>query len=172
MNKNLRSPDTKEPSSLFTDILRAFGGAGRALAGILLIILGMVVMVVGMAPIKLHGLGRDILGEDATTAGLLALTVAGWLTVGLGLLVMGAGVLLLGKRGKALSVRFGCLLFLGGIATYLGDLILNQGPKGPEAVFEVNVARTLGLVAALLGILLMSLALGWLTEGRGGIFDD
>jgi hypothetical protein len=165
MDNNRRSLDTKKPPS-------PIAGAGRALAGILLITLGLVIGVIGMAPIKLHGLAEDILGEDATTAGMLALMVAGWLTVVLGLLVMGAGVFLLGKRGKSLSVRFGCLLFFGGIAIYVGDLILSQGPNGPERVFEVNVARTLGLLAALLGILVMALALGWLTEGRGGIFDD
>ena len=97
----------------------------------------------------------------------LALTVAAGLTLGLGLLLMGVGVFVLGKRGKALSVRIGGLLFLGGIATYLGDLLFNDEPLLPLAS-----ARTWGLLAALVGILVMALAMGWLTEGKGGIFDE
>ncbi len=166
MNKNRRSPDLQNASSPPPDDkLHTIGGAGRALAGMLLTILGLVIGLIGGFLVEQsHGLGKDILGEDATVASVLALKIAGFLVLGLGLLLGAAGVFLLGKRGKALTVRLGCFLFVAGIATYLVDLVLDQGPN--------KIARLVGLLSALLGIILIAAANGWLTGGRGGIFDD
>lgn len=166
MKKDRRSPNLQDASSSSPDDnLHTILSAGRALAGMLLTILGLVIGLVGGFLVEQpHNLGKDILGEDATMAGLLALKVVGFLVLGFGLLLGAGGAFLLGKKGKALTVRFGCFLVVAGIATYLGDLVLNEGP--------IKMARLVGLLSALLGIILIAAANGWLTGGRGGIFDD
>jgi len=155
-------PDRTFPSPSPDDNPQATPGAARALAGLLLTTLGLVIAIVGGIVIKDQRLAGEIVGEGATVASMLAVKVAGCVTLGLGLLLFVAGMALLGKGGKALVVRFGCLLFAGGIAAYVADLMLNDGPN--------KLARLFGLLAAALGIFVTAAAKGWL--GGRSIFDD
>jgi hypothetical protein len=178
MNKNRRSLDTQNPPSPCPDDnLRASAGEGRslagmllstlrALAGMLLTTLGLVTSIVGGVLAKemiraLLGMHQHV-GEGIPTARTLALLVAGFLTFGLGLSLLVAGMFLLGDRGKVRMVRFGCVLFFGGIASYLGNLIVNHG--------QSRLASGLGLLAAALGLLGIAAAKGWI--GKGSIFDS
>lgn len=141
-NNPLPSEPRDVPSSSLADDLPTNVGPVRGLAGILLILLGMAVLIASL-----------IIRDGNITGRMPTFPFAGMLTKLVGVMVFAVGMFLLGKGGM---VRFGCVLLVGGCAAYFGNLIINHEYGG--------AANGLGGLAALLGIILIAIANGWLGQ--------
>jgi hypothetical protein len=112
----------------------------QGLAGMILVVAGMAILVASL-----------IIRDGNLTGKMLTFPYAGLLTRVVGTIVMVLGMAFLGRGGM---VKFGCVLMIGGAAAYLGNLIINQEVMG--------LANGLGGLAALLGLILIAVANGWL----------
>jgi hypothetical protein len=122
------------------DDLPAKAGPVSALAGMVLVVLGMAVLIASL-----------ILRDGNLTGEMPTFPFAGLLARVVGTLVMVVGMVLLGKSGM---VKFGLVLLVGGAVAYLGNVIINHRFDG--------AANGLGGLAALLGLILLAVANGWL----------
>jgi hypothetical protein len=134
----LDAPSTRPPKP--EDDLPARVSPGRALAGMVLVVLGMAVLIASL-----------ILRDGNLSGQMPTFPFAGLLTRVAGTLVMVMGMFLLGKGGM---VKFGCVLLIGGALAYFGNVLINHEFGG--------AANGLGGVAALLGLILIAVANGWL----------
>jgi hypothetical protein len=114
----------------------------QGFAGMILVVAGMAILVASL-----------IIRDGNLTGKMLTFPYAGLLTRVVGTLVLVLGMALLGKGGM---VKFGCILMIGGAAAYLGNLLINQEVMG--------LANGLGGLAALLGLILVAVANGWLGQ--------
>jgi hypothetical protein len=136
MNEQFPQSPTHQPDQ---QSLRP-AGVLQGLAGMILVVGGMAILVASL-----------IIRDGNLTGKMLTFPYAGLLTRAVGTLVLVLGMAFLGKGGM---VKFGCVLMVAGVAAYLGNLIVNQEVMG--------LANGLGGLAALLGLILVAVANGWL----------
>jgi hypothetical protein len=137
----------QEPSSTPEIAKTQAGGELPECAGPAHAVLGMVLVVAGMAIL----IASLILRDGNLTGRMPTIPYAGLLARILGTAVMIGGMALLGKGGM---IKFGCVLLVGGFISYLGNVIINHEFGG--------AANGLGGLAVLLGIILLAVANGWL----------
>ena len=109
--------------------------------------LGMVLVVAGLAIL----IASLVLRDGNLTGKMPTIPYAGLMARLIGTIVMVLGMFLLGRGGM---IKFGCVLFVGGLISYLGNVIINHEFGG--------AANGLGGLAVLLGIILVAVANGWL----------
>lgn len=134
-----RPPEQTDPPA---DDLPTNVGLGRALLGM--------VMIVGGFAIALASL---VLRDGNLTGRMPTIPYAGLIAKIFGAVLFGAGVWVAGRRG---SIVLGTSLLIGGAGAYLANLLINHEYGGP--------VNGIGLLAVLLGIVLIAFVNGWIGQ--------